>query len=83
MTGGRGGIRTLGGFNPTAAFQATALNHYATRPKSIPHRRRLPYARGGEPVTLGDPGAVGKAGIFQIGTAYTFTAPVDPSPTIG
>ena len=32
MTGGRGGIRTLGGFNPTAAFQATALNHYATRP---------------------------------------------------
>jgi hypothetical protein len=31
--GGRGGIRTLGGFNTTAAFQATALNRYATRPK--------------------------------------------------
>ncbi len=29
---GRGGIRTLGGFNTTAAFQATALNRYATRP---------------------------------------------------
>ncbi len=34
--GGRGGIRTLGGFNPTAAFQATALNHYATRPVGHP-----------------------------------------------
>ena len=33
-TGGRGGIRTLGGFNTTAAFQATALNRYATRPYS-------------------------------------------------
>jgi hypothetical protein len=33
-TGGRGGIRTLGGFNTTAAFQATALNRYATRPKT-------------------------------------------------
>jgi hypothetical protein len=33
-SGGRGGIRTLGGFNTTAAFQATALNRYATRPKS-------------------------------------------------
>lgn len=31
--GGRGGIRTLGGFNTTAAFQATALNRYATRPE--------------------------------------------------
>ena len=36
--GGRGGIRTLGGFNTTAAFQATALNRYATRPES--QRRR-------------------------------------------
>ena len=38
--GGRGGIRTLGGFNPTAAFQATALNHYATRPELVSARRR-------------------------------------------
>ena len=38
---GRGGIRTLGGFNPTAAFQATALNRYATRPKTaIPANAR-------------------------------------------
>src|SRR5471030_647505 len=33
--GGRGGIRTLGGFNTTAAFQATALNRYATRPNNF------------------------------------------------
>jgi hypothetical protein len=32
--GGQGEIRTRGGFNPTPAFQASALNHYATCPIS-------------------------------------------------
>jgi hypothetical protein len=31
-SGGQGEIRTRGGFNPTPAFQASALNHYATCP---------------------------------------------------
>ena len=32
MTGGEGGIRTLGTLSRTHAFQACALNHSATSP---------------------------------------------------
>lgn len=35
IPGGSGGIRTPEGFDTLAAFQATALDHYAT----LPYRR--------------------------------------------
>ena len=40
ISGGRGGIRTHGGFHPTTVFKTVALNHSAT----LPARRPWPQA---------------------------------------
>ena len=45
--GGRGGIRTHGGREPTAVFKTAAFNHSATRPAPPSSRRRRPGSSGG------------------------------------